>query len=136
MIVPRLERVHRLYQDATDKTTLPWGGDLPEEAKPFFSPCALWTRLPGDTAGNIRMASEVCDRALMDYLGVFLDLAVASKPDAAKAGRAAAYQRAYSDYRVAKDPARGMLTRMHGPELTERLVREVLFDFAVDTRST
>ena len=26
------------------QTDLPWGGDFPEEAKPFFSPAFLWTR--------------------------------------------------------------------------------------------
>ena len=122
-----------------DKSLLPWGGALPEEAKPFFSPAALWTRLPNDAAGSARLQSEVCSDALPDYLGAFLDLcadAPASEPSAAddpqaaaQAIHAAARQRAYSEYRIEKDPARGMLTRMHGAEWADRLIAEVLFDY-------
>jgi len=117
---------------------LPWGGALPEEAKPFFSPAALWTRLPNDAAGSARLQGQVCGGALPDYLSAFLDLCVdapASEPSAgdaqtaARTDAAAGRQRAYSEYRIEKDPARGMLTRMHGAEWADQLIAEVLFDF-------
>jgi phycoerythrobilin:ferredoxin oxidoreductase len=117
---------------------LPWGGDLPEEALPFFSPSAIWTRLPNDAEGTAALASTVCEGALFDYLDVFLDLCLRATqvpspttPGARSApvGDAAQRQKAYSRYRIEKDPARGMLTRMHGPEFTEKLITEVLFDY-------
>ena len=45
--LPRVEPLHAQY-----KESLPWGGDLPEEARPFFSPAALWSRLPRTTEGT------------------------------------------------------------------------------------
>jgi len=162
-VLPALSPVYAGYQqrptsaEPTDVKVghaLPWGGDLPEAALPFFSPCALWTRLPQDAAGTETLATTVCQKALFDYLDVFLDLCVqasatatAAAADAARvdsstisvfsdppavssrAASAAQRQQAYSQYRVEKDPARGMLTRFHGADFTERLITEVLFDF-------
>ena len=125
LVLPRLGPVHRLHQNPLGGPGLPWGGDLPLEARPFFSPCALWTRLAGDEEGTTRLQHEVCEGAVLDYLDVFLDLAAgAHGPAPASAVEA---QRSYCRYRIDKDPARGMLTRMHGEEWTEKLIREVLF---------
>jgi phycoerythrobilin:ferredoxin oxidoreductase len=168
-VLPALLPIHTKYQGSSSieefqgqgrgevSTLLPWGGPLPEEAKHFFSPAALWTRLPNDASGNAQLQDLVCRGAMLEYLEVFLDLCAEATPAGTTAGvlsfsgddadpqdgsendeaaaaastlaAAVAHQRAYSAYRIAKDPARGMLTRMHGAEWADKLIAEVLFDF-------
>jgi len=127
VVLPAIAPIHARYQ-GSESSSLPWGGELPEKAKPFFSPAVLWTRLPADSTGTAKLESEVCSGALFDYLDVFLDLVASAEPRLPSDDRAEA-QRRYSRYRIENDPARGMLTRMHGEEWTERLINEVLFDF-------
>jgi len=48
LVYPLLTSIHAKYQSKPgqkdDTSKLPWGGDLPQEALPFFSSCALWSR--------------------------------------------------------------------------------------------
>ena len=104
---------------------LPWGGDFPEEAQPFFSPAFLWTR-PQETA---LVETRVFD-AFKDYLSVYLDFV-----EKAEAVSESEYlqeiqesQLRYLGYRAAKDPARGMFTRLYGEEWTEEYIHGFLFD--------
>lgn len=104
---------------------LPWGGDFPEEAQPFFSPAFLWTR---------PQATEVVEsqvfRAFKDYLGAYLDFVeqaeTITEPEQLEAILAS--QRRYLGYRAEKDPARGMFTRFYGEEWTEEYIHGFLFD--------
>jgi phycoerythrobilin:ferredoxin oxidoreductase len=114
--------------------TLPDGGALPEAARPFFSPSYLFARLDATAEGTAGVRSTV-RQAYTDYLALYLELV----QDAARRGpirdptRAAEVRRghvAYATYRAENDPARGMLTRMFGGEWTERLIYDVLFDWA------
>ena len=129
------------FCDSSGILPLPWGGDLPDEALPFFSPCAVWTRLPLNDAGQATLEGPICGQGVLDdgilfeYLNIFLDIAADAwalrqkgKEISAKRTYADA-QKAYSQYRAEKDPARAMLIRMHGEEWTEQLIKEVLFDF-------
>lgn len=104
---------------------LPWGGDFPDEAKPFFSPAFLWTRPKETEAVQITVFE-----AFKDYLQAYLDLVEQAQPvtDSQRLGEILEAQRRYINYRAAKDPARGMFTRFYGEEWTEEYIHGFLFD--------
>jgi len=104
---------------------LPWGGDFPEEAKPFFSPAFLWTR-PKE---NEVVETHVFE-AFKAYLKAYLDFVDQAEPVTTPQGLAAIEQAqlSYLRYRAEKDPARGMFTRFYGPEWTEEYIHGFLFD--------
>lgn len=104
---------------------LSWGGDFPEEARPFFSPAFLWTR-PQET----EIVQTRVFAAFQDYLQAYLDFvdraeAVSDPQELAAIEQA---QLRYLHYRAEKDPARGMFTRFYGPEWTEEYIHGFLFD--------
>lgn len=104
---------------------LPWGGDFPEEAQPFFSPAFLWTR-PQKT----EVVQEQVFAAFQDYLSAYVSFVQAAEPveseeELLKIKQA---QLKYVHYRAEKDPARGMFTRFYGPEWTEEYIHGFLFD--------
>nr|CAH25338.2 ferredoxin oxidoreductase precursor [Guillardia theta] len=104
---------------------LPWGGDFPEEAKQYFSPVFLWTRPQED-----KQVETYVFEAFKDYINKYLDFVEAAKPvtDPDHLARIRERQLSYLQYRAEKDPARGMFTRMYGPEWTERYIHGFLFD--------
>ncbi len=109
----------------THQAHLPWGGDFPEEARPFFSPAFLWTR-PQKT----EVVEERVLAAFEDYLAAYVTFVKEAKPidreeDLLKIKQA---QLRYIRYRAEKDPARGMFTRFYGPEWTEEYIHGFLFD--------
>ncbi|MGB3616159.1 MAG: phycoerythrobilin:ferredoxin oxidoreductase [Elainellaceae cyanobacterium] len=104
---------------------LPWGGDFPDEAQPFFSPAFLWTR-PQHTEAVETHVFE----AFKGYLQAYLDFVDQAEPitDAQTLDAIEQAQRRYLNYRAEKDPARGMLTRLYGSEWTEEYIHGFLFD--------
>ncbi|MEL6381559.1 MAG: phycoerythrobilin:ferredoxin oxidoreductase [Cyanobacteria bacterium J06626_18] len=104
---------------------LPWGGDFPAEAQPFFSPAFLWTR-PQATED---VETHVFD-AFKAYLDAYLEFVDQAIPvtDAQQLHAIQEAQLRYLRYRAEKDPARGMLTRFYGPEWTEEYIHGFLFD--------
>ena len=104
---------------------LPWGGDFPDEAKPFFSPAFLWTRPQQDEDVETHVFE-----AFKAYLQAYLSFVEQAEPitneqaldDVQEA------QLRYLRYRAEKDPARGMFTRFYGPEWTEEYIHGFLFD--------
>ncbi|MDF0553205.1 phycoerythrobilin:ferredoxin oxidoreductase [Kamptonema sp. UHCC 0994] len=104
---------------------LPWGGDFPEEAKPFFSPAFLWTR-PKETEAVQTHVFE----AFKDYLQAYLNLVEQAQPitNSERLSEILQAQRNYINYRAEKDPARGMFTRFYGEEWTEEYIHGFLFD--------
>jgi phycoerythrobilin:ferredoxin oxidoreductase len=104
---------------------LPWGGDFPEEARPFFSPAFLWTR-PKDTA----LVETQVFAAFKDYLRTYLDFVDQAEPvtDAETLRNIENSQLSYLRYRAEKDPARGMFNRFYGSEWTEEYIHGFLFD--------
>ncbi|MEO0532464.1 MAG: phycoerythrobilin:ferredoxin oxidoreductase [Cyanobacteria bacterium P01_A01_bin.123] len=104
---------------------LPWGGDFPEEAKPFFSPAFLWTR-----SQSTEVVKTHVFKAFKDYLGAYLDFVQQAEPvrEAAQLKTIEAAQLRYLRYRAEKDPARGMFTRFYGAEWTEEYIHGFLFD--------
>jgi phycoerythrobilin:ferredoxin oxidoreductase len=103
---------------------LPWGGDFPEEAKPFFSPAFLWTR-PQET----EVVETHVFAAFQDYLQIYLDFVDAAEPvPPEEQADVQAAQLRYLRYRAEKDPARGMFARFYGTEWTEEYIHGFLFD--------
>jgi len=104
---------------------LPWGGDFPEEARPFFSPAFLWTRPQATEA----VENDVF-AAFQDYLQAYLDFVDQAEPatDAQALREIEEAQLRYLRYRAEKDPARGMFTRFYGTEWTEEYIHGFLFD--------
>lgn len=103
---------------------LPWGGDFPAEAQPFFSPAFLWSRLQE----NEVVSTRVFD-AFKDYLQAYLGFVKDVKPAPAEELPAIKdAQLKYLRYRAEKDPARGMFQRFYGPEWTEEYIHGFLFD--------
>ncbi len=104
---------------------LPWGGDFPEEAQPFFSPAFLWTR-PTDT----KVVETTVFQAFRDYLQLYLDFVEQAEPvtDPKHLQAIADSQLRYLRYRSEKDPARGMFRRFYGEEWTEEYIHGFLFD--------
>lgn len=110
---------------------LPWGGDFPEEAQPFFSPAFLWTR-PQKT----EVVQERVFAAFQDYLSAYVSFVqdaepVESEQELLKIKQA---QLRYVHYRAEKDPARGMFTRFYGSEWTEKYIHGFLFDLEQKSR--
>jgi phycoerythrobilin:ferredoxin oxidoreductase len=104
---------------------LPWGGDFPEEARPFFSPAFLWTR-PQE---NSMVETHVFD-AFKDYLKAYLDFVEQVEPisNSQELANIKNAQLRYLRYRAEKDPARGMFRRFYGEEWTEEYIHGFLFD--------
>ncbi len=115
-IMPTFER----YQ-----AVLPWGGDFPEEAKPFFSPAFLWTR-PSETRDVETHVFEAFNDYLTQYVAYVEAAEPVTDPDRLAAIRTA--QINYLRYRAEKDPARGMFKRFYGEEWTEEYIHGFLFD--------
>ena len=105
---------------------LTWGGDFPEEARPFFSPAFLWTR-PQETA----IVETQVFAAFKDYLQAYLDFVEQAEPvtDSRSLAAIEQAQLRYLRYRSQKDPARGMFQRFYGAEWTEEyIIHGFLFD--------
>jgi phycoerythrobilin:ferredoxin oxidoreductase len=109
----------------THQQHLPWGGDFPEEAKPFFSPAFLWTRTQ-DTA----VVETHVFEAFKDYFQAYFDFVEQAEPvkDAHRLSEIEQSQLRYLRYRAEKDPARGMFKRFYGEEWTEEYIHGFLFD--------
>lgn len=104
---------------------LPWGGDFPAEAQPFFSPAFLWTRPQETEAVETHVFA-----AFKDYLKAYLNFVEQAEPVTDPAALVAIEQAQlrYLRYRAEKDPARGMFTRFYGSEWTEEYIHGFLFD--------
>ncbi|MCF4967480.1 phycoerythrobilin:ferredoxin oxidoreductase [Nostoc sp. CMAA1605] len=104
---------------------LPWGGDFPAEAQPFFSPAFLWTR-PQQT----EVVETHVFAAFKDYLQAYLDFVEQAEAytNAESLKDIEQAQLRYLRYRAEKDPARGMFNRFYGAEWTEEYIHGFLFD--------
>ncbi|UBF25936.1 phycoerythrobilin:ferredoxin oxidoreductase [Kovacikia minuta CCNUW1] len=107
------------------QTRLPWGGEFPEEARPFFSPAFLWTR-PQQT----EVVETHVFAAFKEYLQAYLDFVDRAEPITSPSTlrEIEQAQLRYLRYRAEKDPARGMFTRFYGAEWTEEYIHGFLFD--------
>lgn len=117
------EPIWEIYE--RHKPHLPWGGDFPVEAQPFFSPAFLWTRPKKTEVVQTRVFE-----AFKEYLAAYLELVEGAQPvsDREQRERIKQAQLRYLRYRAEKDPARGMFTRFYGAEWTEEYIHGFLFD--------
>ena len=97
---------------------LPSGGPLPGWCQRWFSPQALYTRLPLD---RLREA----ERPVLARLRALAALQV--PPDPTRSAEIAAAQRAYCAAHLEDDKGLGMLARMFGGPWAQRFLREVMF---------
>ncbi len=119
----RLLPIHEYWQ-----SFFPFGGDIPKEAAPFFSPGFLWTRLPLSNDSD-SLISDFLRPAFAKYLSLYIDLIQRSESlPIERSLKILEGQKAYLNYRSTKDPARGMLSRFYGNDWTEDYIKKVLFN--------
>ena len=102
------------------RPALPHAGDLPGWCADWFSPHALFTRVPGERLDDALAA-------LGDFVDEFVALAQGGRSSPALARVAATMQSGYQSAHRTDDKGLGMLGRMFGGEWAERYVAEVLF---------
>ena len=121
--IGKLESIYSYWQ-----SKLPSGGDIPSEARQYFSPDFLWSRIPIGKEGD-QLISEIVKPAFDDYLNFFMDLLSNSKMISQERSlKLLNGQKRYMRYRAEKDPARGMLRGFFGKLWTERYINNILFD--------
>jgi len=119
----KLKSIHANWQ-----SKLPSGGDIPLEARQYFSPGFLWSRIPLGAEGE-KLISQIIKPAFDDYLNFFLDLlANAKRISPERSATVLNGQKKYMRYRAEKDPARGMLRGFFGNAWTESYINNILFD--------
>jgi len=119
----RIIPLHKRWQ-----CLMPWGGPIPKEAEPYFSPGFLWARLPLGDEGD-QLISNVLLPAYKEYFSLYLDLVQeADEVSLSRSSNLLEGQKTYMRFRAEKDPARGMLTRFCGREWTESYIKNFLFD--------
>lgn len=143
-LMERLKALHAANVQNDDD--LPWGGDIPKQAKRYFSDYALWTRLApteSDKAATVTsdpleiVQTKVYER-FVEYFDLYVDaLLEATKNDNTSSQSITTTtttqddvvqgHMSYLNYRRKNDPARPMLKSLYGEEWTERLINQVLF---------
>ena len=119
----KLKPIHSKWQ-----SKLPSGGDIPSEARRYFSPAFLWSRIPLGEEGD-KLISQIIKPAFNEYLNCFLDLLIDAKMISKERSlKMLNGQKEYMRYRAEKDPARGMLRGFFGELWTERYINNILFD--------
>ena len=98
------------------------------EARQYFSPAFLWSRIPLGAEGD-QLISQVIKSAFNEYLNFFLDLVTnAKRISPERSSNLLNGQKKYMRYRAEKDPARGMLRSFFGELWTESYINNILFD--------
>ena len=119
----RIKSIHSNWQ-----SKLPSGGEIPPEARQYFSPSFLWSRIPLGQEGD-DLISQIIKPAFDDYLTFYLNLVSNSKMISQKRSlKLLDGQKKYMRYRAEKDPARGMLKGFFGNQWTESYINNILFD--------
>ena len=122
-VLGKLKSIHANWQ-----SKLPSGGNIPSEARQYFSPVFLWSRIPLGEEGD-KLINEVIKPAFDDYLSFFLDLVTnAKRISPERSSKLLNGQKKYMRYRAKKDPARGMLRGFFGDLWTENYINNILFD--------
>ncbi len=119
----KLKPIHSKWQ-----SKLPSGGDIPSEARQYFSPAFLWSRIPLGEEGD-KLISQIIKPAFVDYLNCFFDLVTnANRISPERSFKLLNGQKKYMRYRAEKDPARGMLKGFFGDLWAETYINNILFD--------
>lgn len=110
------------------QSKLPAGGDLPEAAQKYFSPSAIWTRIPPPLADNPAM-QDVHD-SLLECLDIYLDIAngdLQNLPQNESLKPDPAFLEGYLRYRIENDPAKNLLVGAFGKTWTHDVLEKILF---------
>ena len=119
----KLKPIHSKWQ-----SKLPSGGAITSEARQYFSPAFLWSRIPLGEEGD-KLISQIIKPAFNEYLNCFLDLLIDAKMISKERSlKMLNGQKEYMRYRAEKDPARRMLRGFFGELWTERYINNILFD--------
>ncbi len=119
----KLKPIHANWQ-----SKLPSGGEIPSEAKQYFSPAFLWSKIPLGDEGD-KLISQIIKPAFNQYLNLFLDLVINAKIiSQERSFKILNGQKKYMRYRAEKDPAKGMLRGFFGDIWTENYINNILFD--------
>ena len=122
-VLGKLKSIHANWQ-----SKLPSGGDIPSEARQYFSSSFLWSKIPLGEEGDT-LISQVIKPAFDEYLDFFLDLVInANRISPERSSKLLNGQKKYMRYRAEKDPARGMLKSFFGDLWTEHYINNILFD--------
>ena len=122
-VCPKLKSIHAKWQ-----SKLPAGGDITVDAKQYFSPVFLWSKIPLGEDGD-KLISKIVKPAFDEYLNFFLDLVCNAKMISGERSlKLLNGQKQYMRYRAEKDPARGMLRGLFGNLWTESYINNILFD--------
>jgi phycocyanobilin:ferredoxin oxidoreductase len=116
----REQQLARVAAVGSPRSCLPPGGTLPGWCQRWFSPHALYTRVPLERAGEAR-------RAYARFPRVFLELAERATPRPDQVSTVRAAQAGYSAAHRADDKGLGLLAAMFGAAWAERYIGEVLF---------
>jgi phycocyanobilin:ferredoxin oxidoreductase len=101
-------------------SALPSGGALPAWCQTWFSPYALYTRVPPERAGDARRACAV-------FVQAFVDLIRQATPRPEQASAVRAMQAGYAAAHRSDDKGLGLLARMFGAAWAERYIGAALF---------
>ena len=119
----KLKSIHAKWQ-----SKLPAGGDIPVDARQYFSPVFLWSKIPLGEDGD-KLISQIVKPAFDEYLNFFVDLVRNAKiVSGERSLKLLNGQKQYMRYRAEKDPARGMLRGLFGNLWTESYINNILFD--------
>jgi PAS domain S-box-containing protein len=99
---------------------LPSGGELPAWCSDWFSPYALYTRVPAEQAAEAA-------RAFLDTARTFVQIASATAPRVETLTTVAAVQEEYAEAHRSDDKGLRILANVFGTAWAERYVRSVLF---------
>ena len=115
--------LHDKWQDI-----FPHGGDIPKDAKNYFSPGFLWTKLPINDESENKITNPLvqCLDEYLDLYFYFLNKSEEVSKD--RSMEILSGQKSYMNYRILKDPAKNMLNKFFGLEWTTEYLNEVLFD--------
>tara|TARA_B100000700_G_scaffold318041_1_gene410458 strand:+ start:641 stop:1390 length:750 start_codon:yes stop_codon:yes gene_type:complete len=106
---------------------LPKGSEIPQEARKFFSPGFLWTKIPIGSEAD-QLIQNIIYPAYKEYLSLYIELLrEATKVSKERSKMFSQGYQSYMSYRSTKDPARNMLTRFYGKDWTEAYIHDVLF---------
>jgi len=112
------------FQDI--QNSLPSGGNMPEAALKFFSPYALWTRIPPND-DRLDVIANAVDTYVDAYASLLND--VKKIDDILLIKKRQENMKTYLNYRIENDPAKNMLNGAFGIDWTKTVIKDVFFPF-------
>ena len=99
---------------------------MPEAALKFFSPYALWTRIPPND-DRLDVISNAVDTYVDAYASLLND--VKKIDDILLIKKRQENMKKYLNYRIENDPAKNMLNGAFGIDWTKTVIKDVFFPF-------